>query len=90
MFAVSADSSMKKMRDFITEFKMPWITVNASRSYVGNYHKLYDADVTPSVYIIDNRKKIIAKKPPIEEFENFFNNQEQQAKQSAVSKPPGK
>ena len=90
VFAVSADSSMKKMRDFITEFKMPWITVNASRSYVGNYHKLYDADVTPSVYIIDNRKKIIAKKPPIEEFENFFNNQEQQAKQSAVSKPPGK
>lgn len=90
VFAVSADSSMKKMRDFITEYKMPWITVNASRSYVGNYHKLYDADVTPSVYIIDNRKKIIAKKPPIEEFVNFFNNQEELARKAAISKPPGK
>lgn len=90
VFAVSADSSMKKMRDFITEYKMPWITVNASRSYVGNYHKLYDADVTPSIYIIDNRRKIIAKKPPIEELVNFFTNQENLAKQAAVVKPPGK
>ncbi|MFZ9981312.1 MAG: thioredoxin-like domain-containing protein [Cyclobacteriaceae bacterium] len=90
VFAVSADSSMKKMRDFITEFKMPWITVNASRSYTGNYHKLYDADVTPTIYIIDNRKKIIAKKPPIEEFVNFFNNQEKLARQNGTSKPPGR
>jgi len=89
VFAVSADSSMKKMRDFITEFKTPWITVNASRSYVGNYHKLYDADVTPSIYIIDNRKKIIAKKPPIEEFVNFFTNQEKISKTNPGGKPPG-
>jgi hypothetical protein len=51
---------------------------------------LYDADVTPSIYIIDNRKKIIAKKPPIEEFVNFLNNQEKLAKQNSALKPPGK
>jgi len=76
VYAVSADTSIQKMKDFIKEFKTPWITVNGPRSYVGSYHKLYDADQTPSLYIIDRRRKIIAKKPPIEELVNFFNNQE--------------
>lgn len=76
VYAVSADTSMQKMKDFIKEMKMPWITVNGPRTYVGNYQKLYDADQTPTMYIIDQRKKIIAKKPPIEELKNFFTNQE--------------
>jgi len=87
VFAVSADTSMQKMKDFIRDYKMPWITVNGPRSYVGSYQKLYDADQTPSLYIIDERKKIIAKKPPIEELVNFFTNQE---KMAAASKPPAK
>lgn len=80
VFAVSADSSMKKMRDYIKEMKMPWITVNGPRSYVGSYQKLYDAAQTPSVYIIDNRKKIIAKKPPIEKLEDFLTHYEESQK----------
>jgi hypothetical protein len=40
VFAVSADTSMKKMRDYIKQFKMPWITVNGPRTYVGPYHDL--------------------------------------------------
>jgi peroxiredoxin len=80
VYAVSADSSMKKMRDYIKEMKMPWITVNGPRSYVGSYQKLYDAAQTPSVYIIDNRKKIIAKKPPIEKLEDFLSHYEEAQK----------
>lgn len=76
VFAVSADSSMKKMRDYIKEFKMPWITVNGPRSYVGSYQKLYDAAQTPAMYIIDNKKRIIAKKPPIEKLEDFLTHYE--------------
>ena len=84
VYAVSADSSMKKMRDFITEFKTPWITVNGPRSYVGSYQKLYDAQQTPSMYIIDNRKKIIAKKPPIEKLEDFLTHYEENQKKKAA------
>lgn len=92
VYAVSADTSMQKMNSFIKEMKMPWITVNGPRSYVGNYQKLYDADQTPTMYIIDERKKIIAKKPPIEELTNFFNNQER-IRREQTKKPvtqPGK
>jgi peroxiredoxin len=72
VYAVSADTSMQKMRDYIKEMKMPWITVNGPRTYVGPYQDLYDAIVTPSLYIIDDKKKIIAKKVPVEKLEEFF------------------
>ncbi len=72
IFAVSADTSMAKMKDYIKEMKMPWITVNGPRTYVGNYQDLYDAITTPSLYILDRKHKIIAKKPPIEKIEDFL------------------
>ena len=81
VFAVSADTSMKKMREYITQMKMQWITVNGPRTYVGSYHDLYDAITTPTLYVIDDRKKIIAKKIPIEKLEEFFTNYEKIAKQ---------
>jgi peroxiredoxin len=80
VFAVSADTSMKKMREYIKQYKMSWITVNGPRTYVGSYHDLYDAMTTPTMYIIDEKKKIIAKKIPIDRLEEFFVNYEKSLK----------
>jgi len=85
VYAVSADSSLQKMKDYIKEMKMPWITVNGPRSYVGSYQKLYDAQQTPTVYIIDNKKKIIAKKPPIEKLEEFLTHYEMSLKRKGIT-----
>ncbi|HYC87370.1 MAG TPA: thioredoxin-like domain-containing protein [Chryseosolibacter sp.] len=76
VFAVSADTSMAKMRNYIKDMKMPWITVNGPRTYVGHYQDLYDAQTTPSLYILDEKKKIIGKKIPIEKLNEFFTNYE--------------
>jgi len=89
VYAVSADTSMQKMKNFIRDFKMPWITVNGPRSYVGSYQKLYDADQTPTIYIMDEKKTIIAKKPPVEELYNFFSNEERRKKLAAGKSPAG-
>lgn len=83
VFAISIDTSMVKMRNFIKEMKTPWVTVNGPRTYVGPYNKLYWVETTPTVYIIDEKKKIIARKLPVENFENFFANYEK-----FVRKPP--
>lgn len=72
VYAVSADTSMQKMRDYIKEMKSSWITVNGPRTYVGHYSKLYHSDTTPTMYVIDDKKKIIAKKLPVEQLEDFF------------------
>jgi len=72
VYAVSADTSMAKMRDYIKEMNTKWITVNGPRTYVGPYQDLYDAMTTPSLYVIDEKKKIIAKKVPAEKLDDFL------------------
>ena len=72
VYAVCADSSMVKMKDYIKEMGMKWITVNGPRTYVGSYQDLYDAPTTPTLYVMDRDKKIIAKKIPVEKLEEFL------------------
>ena len=88
VYAVSADTSMSKMRNYIKEMKMPWITVNGPRTYVGPYQDHYDANTTPSLYILDDKKKIIGKKIPADQLEEFFTNFEKF--QKAKAKPAHK
>lgn len=79
IYAPSIDTSMKKMRDFIKEMKLPaaWVTVNAPRTYAKTYHELYFAETTPSLYIIDEKKKIIARKLGVADLPGFFEKHEQ-------------
>jgi peroxiredoxin len=77
VYAVSIDTSMAKMRNFIKDYKMPWTTVNGPRTYVGHWSKMYYAETTPSMYVIDSKHKIIAKKLPIEQLPEFFEKYEQ-------------
>lgn len=72
VYAVSADTSMVKMRNYIKEMNMKWVTVNGPRTYVGPYQDLYDANTTPTLYVLDNQKKIIGKKIPAEKLEDFL------------------
>jgi hypothetical protein len=72
VFAVSADTSMAKMRNFIKDMKTEWVTVNGPRTYVGSYQDLYDAITTPSLYVLDRQKKIVGKKIPTEHLEDFL------------------
>jgi thiol-disulfide isomerase/thioredoxin len=86
VFAVSADTSMAKMRDYIKTMNMTWITVNGPRSYTGNYQDLYDALTTPTLFILDSRKKIIGKKIASENLEGFFTNFEKMEKAREAGK----
>jgi peroxiredoxin len=86
VYAVSADSSMAKMKDYIRDMKIPFTVVNGPRTYVGPYQDHYDAITTPSLFIIDNKKKIIAKKIPAEKLEDFFIQYEKYHKPGAAQK----
>ena len=89
VFAVSTDTSMKKLRDFIKEFKTPWITVDGPRSYIKeHFSKLYHSDTTPSIYILDDKKKIIAKKLPVKQLDDFLTKHEKFSQTKKTSSPP--
>jgi thiol-disulfide isomerase/thioredoxin len=76
VFAVSQDSSMAMMRKYVKDLNLKWITVNGPRSYVGSYQDLYDAMSTPTLYVLNDKKKIIGKKIPAEKLEDFLTNYE--------------
>jgi peroxiredoxin len=77
VFAVSTDTTMKEMKDFIRDFNTPWITVNGPRSYIKeHFSKLYYADLTPTVYVLDEKKKIIARRIDVEQVDDFIENYE--------------
>jgi peroxiredoxin len=86
VFAVSADTSMQKMKDYIKEMKMPFITVNGPRSYnKTHFQQLYYSETTPSLYIIDEKKKIIARKLNVEDLPDFFEKHEKFLKKQATT-----
>lgn len=72
VFAVSADTSMVKMEKYIKDMNLNWITVNGPRTATGSYHNSYDATTTPTLYVLDDKKKIIAKKIPATRLEDFL------------------
>src|ERR1041385_3770660 len=73
VFAVATDTSMKLMKEFIKEFKTPWITVSGPRSYSNvHFSKLYQSETTPTIYVLDEKKTIIAKKIAASQLENFI------------------
>ncbi|HWA36181.1 MAG TPA: hypothetical protein VG737_18700, partial [Cyclobacteriaceae bacterium] len=59
------------------------------RTYVGAYSKLYYAETTPSLYVLDDKKKIIAKGIPAEKLEEFFVNYEKYLQRKTAAKPKG-
>lgn len=86
VFAVSTDTALQEMKTFIKEMKTPWITVNGPRSYLKtHFMQLYYAETTPTVYITDDKKKIIARRLDVEQIEGFLANYE---KMAALKKKP--
>lgn len=84
VYAVSLDTSMKKMRDFAKEMKTNWITVNGPRTYIKTpYNQLYFAETTPTIYIIDEKKKVIARKLSVADLPDFFEKHEKMTKRNA-------
>lgn len=86
VFAVSTDTTMRELRNFIKEMKTEWITVCGPRTY-GDKHfsDLYYAERTPTVYILDERKKIIARKLEVEQIEDFLVNYEKMTARNSVT-----
>ncbi len=74
IFAVCSDTSLVKWKSAIRKRKMDWINVDGPRTLTGDYHEQFDVSTTPVIYILNNRKEIIAKRLVTEQFLQFFKN----------------
>jgi peroxiredoxin len=62
IFAVCTDTSINKWKKFIVKEKLNWINVNGTRSVTADYHTLYDIRSTPTLFLLNEQKEIIAKR----------------------------
>jgi thiol-disulfide isomerase/thioredoxin len=74
VFAVCTDTSMVKWKKFINEYELDWIHVNGTRSVTPDYHDLYDIRTTPTLFLLDDKKKILAKRFKTEQLAPFLKN----------------
>ncbi len=63
VYSVCSDTSVVKWTKKINEYKIhDWINVDGPRSLTENYHDLYDIISTPTIYLLDDKKRILAKR----------------------------
>lgn len=74
VYSVCSDTSMVKWKKGIIKKKMNFINVNGPRRVSGDYHELYDIISTPLIFILNERKEIIAKKLAANKIEFFLEN----------------
>ncbi len=72
IFAVCADTNMSEMKEYIRTKNMSFINVNGPRSYTADYHDIYNIFSTPVIIVIDENKKIIAKRLASEQLSKFL------------------
>jgi len=82
VFAVNTDTSLIKWKKFIVDNDLKWINANGTRSISPDYHQLYDIRTTPTLFLLDEKKRIIAKRLKTEQLipflENYHKNKQQQ------------
>lgn len=75
VYAVGCVSELEPWRKYIREKKLPWI--NVVDAFNKNHYKhIYDIYSTPVIYILDEHKKIIAKRIETEQIEDFLDRYE--------------
>jgi len=84
VFAVNTDTSLTKWKKFILEKDLTWINVNGTRSITQDYHDLYDIRTTPTLFLLDEKKQIIAKRLKSEQLIPFLVNHHQNKIQQGI------
>ncbi|MEM0942251.1 MAG: DUF5106 domain-containing protein [Bacteroidota bacterium] len=84
VYTVSADTSMTKMNNYIEEMALQdWTNTNGTRTYEINYQQVYDAFTTPTIYLLNEKKEIIAKKIKASQLEELLTNYEKMEKKES-------
>ncbi|GAA4408824.1 hypothetical protein GCM10023187_31280 [Nibrella viscosa] len=87
VFGIAIDESPDTWKKFIREYKTGnWVNGFDYNNRV-DYRRQFDVFSTPTVYILDKNKKIIARRLPVEQVEDFLSfYKKQQAEKMAAAK----
>lgn len=72
VFGVCTVTDVQKWKDYIKKEKMDWLNV-ADPYYRSKFRDYYDIYSTPVIYLLDEKKEILAKRIDTEQLENILN-----------------
>jgi peroxiredoxin len=90
IYGVSTDTSLVKWKAYLVKNEIKWISVNGHMSLSGNYHKLYDINSTPIMYLLDEDKKILTKFLLVDEIGNVIRKREEALEKQQNTAPDEK
>lgn len=85
--AIAIDQSPEEWKKFIKEFKLGNAINGYDFTYRTDYRHQYDVWTTPTVYMLDKNKKILARKLPVEQIEDFMLFHKRQQAAQTIKKP---
>lgn len=71
VFAVNTDPNVSEWKKYIREHKLDWLNLMDQQNVTG-FHTTFDIYSTPVVYLLDENKKILAKRLSVEQLREFL------------------
>lgn len=72
VFAVCTDSSMVGLKKYIVKNEIPWTVVNGTYTASRYFRDSYDIPTTPSLFLLDKNRKIVAKNLDVKNMFDFL------------------
>ncbi len=72
VYGVCMDTSWKNMKEYINKYNLNWINTNGYYSVTPDFRELYDVHSSPIMYLLDENKKIIAKRVLTEQMKSVI------------------
>jgi peroxiredoxin len=76
VFAVGIESDIELWKKFIRDHNLKWINVSDLYNQT-NFRSYYDIYSTPVIYLLDEKKRIIAKRLDTEKIKDFIQHEEE-------------
>lgn len=67
IFAINTNGELDKWKKYVTDNELNWMNVNGTRSVTNDFHDLYDIYGTPVIYLLDEKRNIVAKRMSAEQ-----------------------
>lgn len=73
VMAISTEHNLAEWKSFVTTYHLEGLINGFDTLNEIDFNKRYDVVTTPTIYVLDKNKKIIARKMPVEQLEDFLN-----------------
>ncbi|WP_353717533.1 thioredoxin-like domain-containing protein [Dyadobacter sp. 676] len=73
VMAISTEHNLEEWKAFVKTYHLEELTNGFDALNQIDFNRKFDVVTTPTIYILDKNKKIIARKMPVEQIEDFLN-----------------